>query len=42
MEQIKVLIADDMQMIAESIKESVLSKDKFNIVGVATNGGRRI
>lgn len=38
MERIKVLIADDMQMIAESIKESVLSKDKFNIVGVATNG----
>lgn len=38
MEKIKVLIADDMQMIAETIKNIVLKNENFEVVGIAANG----
>ena len=38
MEKIKVLIADDMQVIAECVKQKINENDKFEVIGIANNG----
>lgn len=42
MEKIKVLIADDMQMIAENIKNIILKNENFEVVGIAANGKKEL
>lgn len=38
MEKIRILIADDMPIIAEGIKKSLLKNDKVQVIGIANDG----
>lgn len=38
MEKIKILIADDMQIIAECIKKALLKNNKLQVIGIANDG----
>ena len=38
MEKIRVLIADDMKVIAENVKEIVLNSKNFDVIDIVENG----
>lgn len=38
MEKIKIIIADDMQIIAEGIKKTILKDNRVEVIGIANDG----